>query len=164
MSQQARVISFHYTLKDGSGTVLDSSAGSDPLSFLEHQGNIIPGLEKEIAKLAKGDKKTIKVAASEAYGEVNPEMVIDVPHSQFPDAKNIKKGDQFRGQSHDGNDDHAPVFMVVDVTAENVKLDGNHPLAGKDLFFDVEIMAMREATKDEVAHGHAHGEGGHHHH
>jgi FKBP-type peptidyl-prolyl cis-trans isomerase SlyD len=161
---QPNVVSFHYTLKDDQGTVIDSSQGDEPLTYLEHTGNIIPGLEKEIAKLKKGDKQNIKVAAKDAYGEFRQDMIIDVPHEQFPEAKNLKKGDQFRGQAPDGDDHHSPVFTVIDITPAFVKLDGNHPLAGKDLFFDVEVTDIRAATTEEVAHGHAHGAGGHHHH
>jgi FKBP-type peptidyl-prolyl cis-trans isomerase SlyD len=160
---QPRVISFHYTLTDRTGKTIDSSRGDEPLTYLERTGHIIPGLENEIAKLQVGDKKVIKVLAADAYGEVRSDLIFEVPHSQFPEAKNIKKGDQFRGNSEDGNDHHAPVFTVEELTATSVKLNGNHPLAGEDLSFDVEITAMRPATAEEVAHGHSHGEGGHHH-
>ena len=155
---QPKVIGFHYTLTDASGTVLDSSRdGGEPLLFLEGSGNIIEGLEKELLLLSVGQKKVVKVAAKDAYGEKRDDMIAKVPKSQF--GQEVKVGDRF--QSGPGH--HAPIFTVIALSGEEVTLDGNHPLAGVDLTFDVEIMSSRAATKDELSHGHAHGEGGHHH-
>lgn len=154
----SKVIGFHYTLTDASGTVLDSSRdGGEPLLFLEGSGNIISGLEKELLTLKVGDKKVVKVAAKEAYGEKRDDMIAKVPKTQF--GQEVKIGDRF--QSGPGH--QSPIFTVIAVAADEVTLDGNHPLAGVDLTFDVEITSTREATKDEMSHGHAHGEGGHHH-
>ncbi len=155
-----RVVSIHYTLTDDKGAVIDSSRGSEPLQYLEGAGNIIPGLEKEVAKMATGDKKKVKIPAADAYGEKRADMVLDVPRSQFPADMSPKVGDRFRG----GPDDHSPIFTVLAVEDDKVKLDGNHPLAGQDLNFDVEVTEMRAATADEISHGHAHGPDGHHHH
>lgn len=155
-----RVIGFHYTLTDKSGTVLDSSIGDEPLYFLENTHQIIPGLEKVIAIMNVGDKKKIEVKAQDAYGDVNPELVIKVQRTQFPPGADLKVGDQFQVN----NDQHSPVFTIMELNEVEVTVDGNHPMAGKDLFFDVEIVGMREATKDELSHGHAHGEHGHGHH
>ena len=154
-----RVVTFHYTLTDNEGTELDSSSGGDPLSYLEGAGNIIPGLESELAKLEVGAKKKVTVAAKDAYGEKNPDMVMEVPRTQFPTDVQIKVGDQFRTS----DDHHSPVFMVMKITDSHVTIDGNHPLAGKELTFDVEITEIRNASKEELAHGHVHGPGGHHH-
>lgn len=155
-----RVIGFHYTLTDKAGTVLDSSIGDEPLFFLEGSQQIIPGLEKVIALMNVGDKKKIEVKAPEAYGDVNPELVVKVKKTQFPPGAELTVGDQFQVN----NDAHSPVFTIMSVGPEEVTVDGNHPMAGKDLFFDVEIVGMRDATEEEVTHGHAHGAHGHGHH
>jgi FKBP-type peptidyl-prolyl cis-trans isomerase SlyD len=154
-----RVVSIHYTLTDDKGAEIDSSRGGEPLQYLEGAGNIIPGLEKEVGQMNTGDKKKVKIAAKDAYGEKREDMVIEVPRTQFPADMTLKVGDKFRG----GADDHSPMFTVLAVEGDKVKLDGNHPLAGQNLNFDVEVTEARAATKDEVSHGHAHGPGGHHH-
>lgn len=156
----ARVVTIHYTLTDKEGTVLDSSIGGTPLQYLEGAGNIIPGLEKELSQLTTGAKKKVTVAAADAYGEKNEDMIMQVPRSQFPKDVQPKVGDRFRG----GSDHHSPIFTVAAISLETITLDGNHPLAGKELFFDVEITDVRDASEEELAHGHVHGPGGHHHH
>lgn len=155
-----RVIGFHYTLTDKTGTTIDSSIGDEPLYFLEGSQQIIPGLEKVIALMNVGDKKKIEVKAADAYGDVNPELVVKVKKTQFPPEAQLQVGDQFQVN----NDDHSPVFTIVGIETDEVTVDGNHPMAGKDLFFDVEIVGMRDATAEEVAHGHAHGAHGQGHH
>lgn len=154
-----KVIGFHYTLKDGEGTTIDSSVGSTPLLFLEGSGMIIPGLEKDLLAMNVGDKKNIEVKADDAYGQRRDDMIITVEKSQFPEGTEINPGDQFRVNQ----DPNMPPFTVLSVEDEKVTLDGNHPLAGIDLFFDVEITENRDATEEEIAHGHAHGVGGHNH-
>jgi FKBP-type peptidyl-prolyl cis-trans isomerase SlyD len=156
---KARVVSIHYTLKDDQGTVIDSSQGGEPLQYLEGAGNIIPGLEKELTSASTGDKKNVKVPAAEGYGEKRDDLVLSVDRKQFPADVNLKVGDRFRG----GQDAHSPVFTVVELSGDQVKIDGNHPLAGKDLNFEVEVTETRPATEEEVSHGHAHGPHGHHH-
>ncbi len=154
-----RVVSIHYTLTDDKGVELDSSRGAEPLQYLEGADNIIPGLEKAVAKLALGDKKTITIPAAEAYGEKNPDMVLEVPRSQFPADVKLKVGDRFQG----GPAADSPVFEVMALIGDKVSIDGNHPLAGQALTFAVEVMEMRPATAEEKDHGHAHGAHGHHH-
>jgi FKBP-type peptidyl-prolyl cis-trans isomerase SlyD len=154
-----KVIGFHYTLTDNAGTVIDTSSGSEPLVFLEQSHQIIPGLEKELISLNLGDKKRIQVPAAEAYGEVNKDLIIKVKRTQFPPEADLQVGDQFQVNE----DPHAPVFSIIALENDIVVVDGNHPMAGKDLIFDVEITLTRQATPEEVAHGHAHGPGGHHH-
>lgn len=158
-TMSARVVSIHYTLTDDAGAILDSSRGANPLQYLEGAGNIIPGLEAEIAQLKTGDKKKVTVPAKEAYGEKRPDLVLQVPKTQFPADVNLKIGDRFKA----GPDDHSPVFVVLAI-GDEITLDGNHPLAGKILHFDVEVTEARAATQEELAHGHAHGPDGHHHH
>lgn len=155
-----RVIGFHYELKDREGVVLDSSAGQDPFYYLEDAQQVIPGLEKAIKSLDKGTKKLIEVKASEAYGDIRPDLLIKVKRDQFPAGRDIKVGDRFQVNNHPDN----PVFEVKKIGLEEIEIDGNHPLAGKDLFFNVEITDVRPATAEEIQHGHAHGPGGHHHH
>ena len=162
MKISPRVISFHYTLKNAQGEVLDSSSGSNPLSFLEGTGQIIPGLEEQIALLSVGDKRTVQVEAARAYGTHDAELIMEVPRSRLPKNEGLEVGDQFAGRGPDG--EAGAVFTVVKMSEESVTLDGNHPLAGVDLTFEVEITEMRNATDDEVSHGHAHGPDGHHHH
>ena len=156
-----RVIGFHYTLHEASspGDVLDSSQGGDPLFFMEGAGQIIPGLERVLAGLKRGDTRTIEVKAADAYGPVDSGLVAQVERSQFPPDATLEIGEQFTVDA--GSD--ATVFTVVDVDGTMVTVDGNHPMAGRDLIFHVEIVEIRDATKDEVQHGHAHGPHGHHH-
>lgn len=155
----SRVISFHYTLTNAKGHVIDSSQKrGSAFSFLEGGGQILPGLEAVVTKLAKGDKKRVELKAAEAYGLRNESMVLSVPKAKLP-TEELKIGDRFRG----GPDEHAPLFTVVEIGAVDVKLDGNHPLAGEDLAFEVEMGDAREATAEELQHGHAHGEHGHSH-
>ncbi|HEX4926128.1 MAG TPA: peptidylprolyl isomerase [Bdellovibrionales bacterium] len=153
-----RVLTFHYTLTDDQGQKIDSSQGRDPLSFLEGKGHIIPKLEAELAKMKVGDKKTVKVGHKDAYGEYNAELIRKVSLKDMP-KKNVKVGDEFEVSA--GN--RRTVVVVTEVTKDEVTLDGNHPLAGKDLTFDVELTDERPATAEELSHGHAHGPGGHHH-
>jgi FKBP-type peptidyl-prolyl cis-trans isomerase SlyD len=154
-----KVVSFHYTLKDSTGKVLESSIGDEPLSYLEGVGQIIPGLESAIKGLGKGDKKSVAVKAAEAYGEFDKELIVEVPREQIP-KKDVVVGDQFHADSGHGQ---TQVVLVTAVTPTHITVDGNHPLAGQDLQFEVEITEVREASKDEMSHGHAHGPGGHHH-
>ena len=161
MATQKRVISFHYTLTDSTGEVIDTSRDqNDPFSFLEGMGQIIPGLERALALLTVGDKKKIEVAAADAYGVMDEQLIVQVPRDKLPNSEELQEGDQFQANGPNGE---VLLFRVVEVVGTDVKLDGNHPLAGEDLTFDVEMMAVRDATPEELAHGHAHGAGGHHH-
>lgn len=137
---------------------MDSSSGQAPLTFMEGSGQIIPGLEQALLELKEGDKKQVRVAASEAYGARDEALVVAVSRSQMP-TQDIKVGDRFKG----GPGPLDPVFVVIGVSDAEVRLDGNHPLAGQDLQFEVQIVKIREATLEEIKHGHAHGEGGHSH-
>ena len=140
-----QVISFHYTLTDPTGATLDSSVGHDPLTFMTGAGQIIPGLETQLSALAVGAKQRLAVAAKDAYGLRDPNRVFDVPIEKFPD-KNVKVGDRFRL----GSDHQAAVVTVVSVSDAQVRIDTNHPLAGMDLTFAVELIAKRAATAEEL--------------
>jgi FKBP-type peptidyl-prolyl cis-trans isomerase SlyD len=154
------VASFHYTLTDGSGKVLDTSEGQEPLAYLHGSGNIIPGLEKALLGKTVGDKLTVSVAAAEAYGLRDDSMVQELPSNMFEGIDKIELGMEFHAETEHG----LQVVTVTKVEGDMVTIDGNHPLAGVDLTFAVEITEIRTATKEEVTHGHAHGAGGHHHH
>jgi FKBP-type peptidyl-prolyl cis-trans isomerase SlyD len=154
-----KVVRFHYTLKDTKGVVLESSVNDEPLSYLEGVGQIIPGLESELRGLTKGAKKSVHVKAGEAYGEYEKDLIVQVPRDQIP-KPDVAVGDKFHADSGAG---HTQVVVVTAVDDKHITVDGNHPLAGQDLHFDVEIVEVRDATKEELEHGHAHGGDGHHH-
>ena len=150
-------VSFHYTLTDDDGQQLDSSAGKEPLAYLHGAGNIIPGLENALTGKAVGDSMTVAISATEGYGEVQNELIQDVPRTSFQGVDEIEVGMQFEAQTGQGGT--VPVTVTA-VTDETVTVDGNHPLAGKNLNFDVSIEAVRDATEEELEHGHVHGPGG----
>lgn len=152
-----RVVSFHYTLRDPSGRVLDSSAGGEPISYLEGAGQIIDGLDEQLRLAGAGEKSRVVVPAKKAYGERDPAQVQRVKRALLPVEGELKPGDQFQTDT----DQFAPVVTVMSVEGDDVLLDANHPLAGVDLTFDVEITAVRAPTASELEHGHAHGDGGH---
>jgi len=139
------IISFHYTLTDPAGTTLDSSLKGEPLTFMTGSGHIIPGLETQLLQLQTGAKQRLAVPAKDAYGERDPNRIFDVAREKFPTGE-VKIGDQFRL----GSEHQAAVVTVVNVTDTQVRIDTNHPLAGVDLTFDVEVLAKRVATPEEL--------------
>jgi len=156
---QNSVVAFHYTLTNNAGEVLDSSEGREPLTYLHGAGNIIPGLEKELEGRAAGDKLTATIEPSEGYGEKQDQLVQEVPRDAFQGVESVEPGMQFQAQTQGG-----PLMVTVtSVEGDTVTVDGNHPLAGQTLNFDVEIASVREASQEEIEHGHVHGEGGHQH-
>jgi FKBP-type peptidyl-prolyl cis-trans isomerase SlyD len=154
---QKRVFSFNYTLKDTKGAVLDQSSDG-PLAFLEGAGQIIPALEAKIIFMSPGDKANVKLAAQDAYGLPDEKLKMDVPKKELSHIE-ISVGSFLQLQLQD----QLKVVQVTKITDDIVTLDGNHPLSGQDLEFDIEMISIREASNDEVKHGHAHGPGGHHH-
>ena len=152
-----RVVSFHYTLRDPSGRVIDSSAGGEPVTFLEGAGQVIEGLDEQLRIAAAGEKARVIVPAKKAYGERDPAQVQRVKRALLPVEGELNVGDQFQTDQ----DRFAPVVTVQAIEGDDVLLDANHPLAGVDLTFDVEVVAVREPTASELEHGHAHGPGGH---
>lgn len=155
-----RAVLMHYTLTNDRGEVLDSSSGGEPLAYLHGNGNIIPGLEKALAGKKAGDKLQVKVAPAEGYGERDERLIQQVPRRAFQGVQDIRPGMSFHAQGS-----HGPMQVTVTrVAGDMVTVDGNHPLAGESLNFDVEIVEVRAATAEEMAHGHVHGPGGHHHH
>jgi len=147
------VVSMHYKLTDDDGNVLDSSEGSEPLAYLHGSGSIIPGLEKAMVGKIQGDSLKVKVEPADGYGEVNEELIQAVNKSAFDGVDSIEPGMAFEAQAPDGSRQR---ILVKEVNGDEVTIDANHPLAGFVLHFDVEIVGVREATEEEVSHGHAH--------
>jgi FKBP-type peptidyl-prolyl cis-trans isomerase SlyD len=152
------VVGLEYRLHLGDGKVIDESGGQ-PLSYLHGKGQIVPGLERELEGLGTGDSKQVVVSPAEGYGDHDPAGVQAVPRASFPAEADIQPGMQFAARAPDGS--QIPV-TVRDVKGDQVTIDVNHPLAGKTLHFDVKVASVREATADELSHGHAHGPGGAH--
>lgn len=150
-----KVAAIHYTLTDNQGNVLDSSSGREPLHYIQGIGNLILGMEEGLEGKKKGDKFQIKVSPERGYGVKDPAMLQKVPVAAFGGEK-VQVGMKF--QTNQGQ-----VVTVTEVTAETVTVDANHELAGVELNFDVEVMEVRNATAEEISHGHVHGPGGHHH-
>jgi FKBP-type peptidyl-prolyl cis-trans isomerase SlyD len=151
--QNNSAVSFHYKLTDDDGINIDSSEGKEPLGYLHGAGNIIPGLEKALEGKKVGDSLTVAVTAAEGYGEVQKELIQEVPHEAFQGINTIELGMQFEAQTGQGGT--VPVTVVA-VTDELVTVDGNHPLAGRNLNFDVTIEEVRKASEEELARGHLH--------
>jgi FKBP-type peptidyl-prolyl cis-trans isomerase SlyD len=160
MIKNGTVVNLSYTLKNSDGDVLDKADASEPFTYLHGASQVVPGLETALEGLKKGDKKKVTVAPEEGYGEVNEELKLAVNRTQFPAEAQIEAGMQFETQTPDG---HGLIFTVEAIEDDKVMIDGNHPLAGETLHFDVEVLDVRAATKEEIAHGHAHGEHGHDH-
>lgn len=157
--QKETVALIHYTLKDNQGELIDSSEGQEPLAYIHGVGQLIPGLEKELEGKVKGDKLSVTIKPEDAYGVRSDELIQDVALSNFDDPKAVQQGVQFQMQSGDS----IRIATVVEVKGETVVIDLNHPLAGIELNFDVEVISTRPATAEELDHGHVHGEGGHSH-
>jgi len=139
-------ITFHYTLRDPLGRIIDTSVGGDPVSFVPGQGQIIDGLDEALRGLAPGAKPKVRVPAARAYGERDPAQIQTVARAALPVDGALRVGDTFRA----GDDAQAPVVTVVGVDGESVRLDANHPLAGVDLTFDVEIVSVCEAIAEDL--------------
>jgi len=154
-----QVVSIHYTLKNDAGEVLDRSQADAPLTYLHGRGNLIPGLERELTGKSSGDRLQVRIVPAEAYGEYDQGLVQRVPRRALKGVRDVRVGLQLQAQTAQG----ARVVTVTQLSGDLVTLDGNHPLAGQHLNFDVEVGAVRAATAAELAHGHVHGPGGHHH-
>jgi FKBP-type peptidyl-prolyl cis-trans isomerase SlyD len=145
MAATARLLTFHFTLRDSAGRLIDTSRGAQPMPFLEGAGQIIEGLEEQLRQMAVGEKRTVIVPPERAYGVREAGLVQRVPRHRLPVAE-VKAGDRFQT----GPDRHAPVVTVVAVEGEEILLDANHPLAGQELHFDVELVTRRTATPAEI--------------
>ncbi|EHY79873.1 MULTISPECIES: FKBP-type peptidyl-prolyl cis-trans isomerase [Stutzerimonas stutzeri subgroup] len=155
-----KAVSIDYTLTNDAGEVIDSSAGGAPLVYLHGAGNIIPGLEKALEGKQGGDQLQVSIEPQDAYGEYSAELVATLNRAMFEGVDELEVGMQFHASGPDGG---MQIVTIRDVEGDDVIVDGNHPLAGQRLNFDVKVVSVREASEEEVAHGHVHGEGGHHH-
>ena len=149
----------HYTLTDNEGKVIDKSDDGS-FAYLHGARNIIPGLEDALAGKATGDELKVSIPPEEGYGHRDESMLQEVPKTMFEDDSQIAVGSQFHAQGPNGE---MLVVTVMEVNDDNVVVDGNHPLAGVELNFDVMIVDVRDASAEELEHGHVHGPGGHHH-
>jgi FKBP-type peptidyl-prolyl cis-trans isomerase SlyD len=149
------VVTLDYTVSDTSGEVLDTTEGREPLVYLHGSGYLVPGLENALYERAAGDSFELTVPAADAYGEYEESLVQEVPGELF-DGMEVAEGDTFVADTDDG---HRPV-TIIEVSEKFVKVDANHPLAGMDLHFKVNVREVRAATAEEIAHGHIHGEEG----
>ena len=150
-----KVAAIHYILRDNDGNVLDSSEGRNPLYYIQGIGNLIPGMEEGLEGKESGEKIDIKVAPAKGYGELNPQLVQQVPLDAFG-GQEVKPGMRF-------STNRGETVTVTEVGTESVTVDGNHPLAGVELNFEVEVVEVRNATADELQHGHVHGPDSHQH-
>lgn len=155
-----KVITFNYTLKDESGNVLDSTNDKEPFSFLKGSNQILPKLEEALDEMIIGSKKNIKLAAADAYGEYDEGAVQKVKRNLFPEEAELEIGLTYFAHSPEGQ--HLQ-FVITEMENDDITVNFNHPLAGKNLEFDVHLLDVRDATPEEISHGHVHGPGGHHH-
>lgn len=160
MIKQHSVVTIHYELKNSEGEVLDSSKGQDPLVYLHGAGNIIVGLEEQLIGKKVGDVVEAVVSPEKGYGLPVDALIQTVPREAFGDEiEKVEVGMRFQAETEQG-----PVPVVVTAMDEKtVTVDGNHPLAGQELHFTVSVSEVREASAEEIDHGHVHGPGGHHH-
>jgi FKBP-type peptidyl-prolyl cis-trans isomerase SlyD len=151
-----KAVEIHYTLTNNTGETVDSSQGAAPLPYIHGMENLVPGLEKELEGKKVGDKIKTSITPAEGYGERNPELTQTVPREVFQFDGDIEVGMRFEAEAEHGIE----LVTVIAVDDKAVTIDANHPLAGETLNFEVEIMSVREATSEELEHGHVHGEGG----
>jgi FKBP-type peptidyl-prolyl cis-trans isomerase SlyD len=154
-----KVVEINYTLKDNDENILDTSEGREPLAYIHGNGNLIPGLENALEGQETGNKIHAKIKPEDAYGVRDENLVETVSLKQFENAGDVKEGVQFQIQTAEG----IRIATVTNVSGDDVSIDMNHPLADVELNFDVEIMSVRDASAEELEHGHVHGAGGHHH-
>ena len=156
--ENQKVVTLHYKLTDDKGAVIDQSSDGS-FAYLHGANNIIPGLEDALTGKTTGDKFDVSIDPEQAYGARNEAMLQEVPREMFESGADIQVGTQFHAQGPNGE---TLVVTVVEIRDDKVVVDGNHPLAGVALNFDVEVVDVRDATAEEIEHGHVHGAGGHH--
>lgn len=154
------VVRFHYKLTDDDGQLLDSSEGSEPLAYVHGTESMIPGLEKELQGKTDGDSFKARIAPEDAYGEHDEDAIQTIARGELPDDAEIEPGVQFEAEDEEGD---TMILTVTAVEGDDVTLDANHPLAGVALNFEVTVVDVREASSEEIEHGHPHGPGGHEH-
>jgi FKBP-type peptidyl-prolyl cis-trans isomerase SlyD len=154
-----KVVVMEYTLTGSDGTVLDTSEGQEPMAYIQGVGSIIPGLESAMEGKASGDHLEVTVQPEKGYGVRDDSLMQTISREQFEGVDDLEVGMQFEAKDDEGEQ----VVTVIKVEEEAVTVDGNHPLAGETLNFNVDIVEVRDATAEELQHGHVHGPGGHHH-
>ncbi|WPP43877.1 peptidylprolyl isomerase [Pseudomonas sp. AN-1] len=155
-----KAVSIDYTLTNEGGEVIDSSVGGAPLVYLHGAGNIIVGLEKALEGKQAGDELEVTIEPEEAYGDYSVELVAVLNRAMFEGVDELEVGMQFHASAPNGG---MQIVTIRDIEGDDVTVDGNHPLAGQRLNFKVKVVEVRDAQPEEIAHGHIHGEGGHHH-
>jgi len=153
--EKNKVVSLDFTLWDAEGEVIDSSEGGEPLEYLHGHLNLVPGLEKALDGKVVGDSFKITVPAAEAFGERDEDLVQVLPRSDFPEELELMPGMQFEAEDEDGN----TIVTITAVDGEEITVDSNPEFAGMDLTYEVKVVEIREATEEEIEHGHVHGEG-----
>jgi FKBP-type peptidyl-prolyl cis-trans isomerase SlyD len=148
-----------YTLKDTSGNVIDQADKNEPFAFIHGIGNIIPGLESALTGKTAGEQVVVAIEPAQGYGERDDALMQQLSKEMFEGVDEVKPGMQFHAQTNQG----MSIVTVSNVEGDTVTIDGNHPLAGVTLHFEVDIIDVREATGEELEHGHVHGPGGHNH-
>jgi FKBP-type peptidyl-prolyl cis-trans isomerase SlyD len=151
-------VSIHYTLTNDEGEELDSTSGGEPMVYLHGSGNIITGLEKALHNKSTGEKLNVRIEAADAYGKFSDDLIQVVSREMFDGIEAVEVGMQFQTSANSGSG----VITVLQVDGDDITIDGNHPLAGEALNFEVEIVNVRLATKEEISHGHIHGARCHH--
>jgi FKBP-type peptidyl-prolyl cis-trans isomerase SlyD len=159
--QDGTVAEIHYTLTLEDGSIADSSDGRAPLMYLHGHGNIVPGLERQLTGHKTGEEVEVVVEPAEGYGDYDPDAEESVPRDAFPAEAELEPGMMFHTEDEHGN---VQPLWVKDVAEDAVLVTSNHPLAGRTLYFKVKVGKLRAASAEEIAHGHPHGPGGHHHH
>lgn len=155
-----KVVTLRYRLTDNDGEVIDESTDAEPLAYIHGAGGIIPGLEAALQGKKAGDSMKVTVSPGQAFGERDESLLRAVPRGTFEGVNDLQVGMQFQTDAGEGME----VVTVINIDGDQVTIDGNHPLAGVTLNFDVTVLGVRDATGEELAHGHVHGPGGHHHH
>ena len=150
------VVTIHFKLTDNDGKLIDSSEGQEPLVYMHGTNSLIPGLERELEGKKTGDKIQVTVQPEDGYGNINPELIQEVPRSAFQGVDDIQPGMQFEAKNPEG---HKQLITIQEVAENSIMVNGNHPLAGQVLNFDISVEDVREATEEEISHGHAHAPG-----
>ncbi|RDX35320.1 peptidylprolyl isomerase [Kangiella sp. HD9-110m-PIT-SAG06] len=157
--EENKVVKIEYTVKTEEGVLVDTSEGNEPLAYLHGHKNIIPGLENALVGKDVEDELSVTVTPEEAYGDRHEQLIKDVPMEAFQGVEKVEPGMQFNAESPQG----PQLITVTKVEGDTVTVDGNHPLAGVTLNFDVKVVEVREPSEEELSHGHVHGAGGHEH-
>ncbi len=158
--EDQKVVGIEYTLKNTEGEVIDSNSGEDLLHFIQGSGNIVPGLERAMAGRTEGDRFEVRIVAADGYGEYDEERIRRIPRARIKNLGAVEEGMTLQMRGPHGEE----MLTVTSVSEEEIVADGNHPLAGQDLHFTIRVAEIRDATSEELEHGHVHEHGGHGHH